>query len=72
MEEVSPEVKRQIRNAKNSERIKKLYHDDQAVRDRMKANSKRRYDLLKAAMAASAAAAATAPEAAGHSDASSH
>lgn len=72
MEEVSPEVKRQIRNAKNSERIKKLYHDDEEVRKRMKANSKRRYDLLKAAMAATAAAAATAPEAAGHSDASSH
>jgi len=71
MEEVSPELKRQIRNAKNSERIKKLYHDNEEVRNRMKANSKRRYDRLKTAMAA-AVAAASPPEAANHSDASSH
>ena len=51
MEDLTPEMKKKLRNAKNSERIKKLYHDDEAVRNRMKENSKRRYEMLKSAVA---------------------
>jgi hypothetical protein len=69
MEDPSPETKRKIRNAKNSERIKKLYHDDEAVRNRMKENSKRRYEMLKNAVAKTTA---PAPDAVSLPDASSH
>ena len=68
MEDPSPETKRKIRNAKNSERIKKLYHDDEAVRNRMKENSKRRYEMLKNAVAKTTA---PAPDAVSLPDASS-
>ena len=51
MDDLTPEMKKKLRNAKNSERIKKLYHDDEAVRNRMKENSKRRYEMLKNAVA---------------------
>ena len=67
MEDISPEMKKKLRNAKNSERIKKLYHEDEAVRSKMKENSKRRYEMLK-----NAAAKVTPPEVSVHSDASSH
>jgi hypothetical protein len=49
--DITPETKKALRNAKNSERIKRLYHDDEAVRNRMKENSKRRYEMLKNAVA---------------------
>jgi hypothetical protein len=55
MDDLTPEMKKKLRNAKNSERIKKLYHDDEAVRNKMKENSKRRYEILKAAVAKSTA-----------------
>ena len=67
MNDLTPEMKKQLRNAKNSERIKKLYHDDEAVRNRMKENSKRRYEALKTA----AARATPLPDALAHTDASS-
>ena len=70
MEDLSPETKRKIRNAKNSERIKKLYHDDEAVRNRMKENSKRRYEMLKNAVAKTTTA--PAPDGVSLPDASSH
>ena len=68
MEDLTPEMKKKLRNAKNSERIKRLYHDDEAVRNRMKENSKRRYEMLKNAVAK----ASPNPEALVRSDASSH
>lgn len=67
MDDLTPEMKRQLRNAKNSERIKKLYHDDEAVRNRMKENSKRRYEALKEA----AARATPPPDASARTDVSS-
>ena len=67
MEDLTPEMKKKLRNAKNSERIKRLYHDDEAVRNRMKENSKRRYEMMKNAVAAAATPAASA-----HNDVSSH
>lgn len=68
MEDLTPEMKKKLRNAKNSERIKKLYHDDEAVRNRMKENSKRRYEMMKTAVAN----ASVTPEVSVRSDASSH
>jgi len=68
MEDLTPEMKKKLRNSKNSERIKRLYHDDEAVRNRMKENSKRRYEMLKNAVAK----AKPNPEALVRSDASSH
>lgn len=68
MEDLTPEMKKKLRNAKNSERIKRLYHDDEAVRNRMKENSKRRYEMLKNAVSK----AKPNPEALVRSDASSH
>lgn len=69
MEDLTPEMKKKLRNAKNSERIKRLYHDDEAVRNRMKENSKRRYEMMKNAVAA---AATPTPAASAHTDVSSH
>ncbi len=69
MEDLTPEMKKKLRNAKNSERIKKLYHDDEAVRNRMKENSKRRYEMLKTAVAK---ASTPLPASEVRSDASSH
>lgn len=44
------EQKRIERNKKNTDRIKKLYHDNEDFRNKMKENSKKRYALMKEAM----------------------